>query len=130
MPAAVAAPALASWVVPTIVGGASAAGSTIASIYGAKKSSSSANRAAQLQTQQNNYAADLEAKAAADALKFARESEATRRSEFDRTQTRNREMYDMDTARREPFRQFSLGALAGLGKPLYPPGSIRSMVKG
>jgi len=129
MPAAIAVPAI------------FAAGSTIAGIFGTRSNNKAVSNAARVQQQQNNYAAELEAKATEEALKFARESEATRRSEFDRTQGMNRDLYDradalareqqawererynQEVARKEPFRKFGLGAIAGLGKPIYAPGT-------
>lgn len=126
MPAAVAIPAIAT----AVAGGSAAA----ASIYGSRKASKASEAAARYQTQQANYAADLEAKAAAEALKFARETEDTRRREFQQTQERNYGLHLADLAREDrliaerrarndPFRNFSLGALGGLQKPLYAPGT-------
>lgn len=115
------------------VGAGAAAG---AGIYGARKNSQSADKAVKYQTQSANYAADLEAKASDRALAFATEQEAQRRREHEQTQARNYEIYMREDARKQPFRDFSVGALAGLSKPIYAPGtrppggSIGALMKG
>lgn len=129
MPAAVA--------VPLIVGAASAG----ASVYGAKKNSSANKAAAQYQTNSANYAADLEAKAAERALVFAREQEAQRAKEFAETQAKNRAIYDTEQAREQgryddlqtrmqPYRQFGVGAIGQLGRPIPRAGSLGARLGG
>lgn len=114
MPAAIAIPALA-----TLAAGGVAAG---ASIYGARANSAAARAAARYQRDSANYASELEAQAADKALQFAREQEAQRRKEYYKTEERNFQL-------REPFRQFSLGALAQAGKPIYQPGGLAGLIK-
>lgn len=130
MPAAVLIPALA-----TAAGGAAAAG---ASIYGSKKNSQAARASAQYQANQANYAADLEAKSAADALAFAKQQEDQRHQEFVSTQAQNKAIYDADVARQQamydqrqanlaPYRTFGYGSLAQLARPIPRAGSIGSI---
>lgn len=121
MPAAIAIPAIAT----AIAGGSSAA----AGIYSAHKQGSAAARAAQLQTDAANHAADLEAKSAADALTFARQQEATRQQEFNQTQAQNFGQYQEQQARLSPFRQLGAGAVSQLGQPI-PRGSIGAYMGG
>lgn len=124
MPAAIA--------IPAIIGAATAG----ASVYSARSGNKASTAAARLQTQQANYAADLEAKAAAEALEFTKAQEATRRAEFNQAQARNYDLYQraeardearyaQDQANKKPFREFSLGAMGQMGQPIYKPGQRR-----
>jgi hypothetical protein len=110
-----------------------------ASIYGAHKTGKAQTDAARYQQAQANYAADLEAKAAAEALAFAKEQEAARHAEWKTTQDRNyaiyvddrtedRRRYDDQVARREPFRKFAVGAQRQLSRPIYQAGTIGSLI--
>lgn len=83
MPAAIAIPALAS-----VIAGGAAAG---ASVYGAHKQSSAANKAAKLSTDAANHAADVGGQSAREALDFqkqeaertAAQAEADRKANYD-----------------------------------------------
>lgn len=129
MPAAVA--------VPLIVGAASAG----ATAYAANRSSSAAKRAAGIQGRNADYAADLEAKAAQDALTFAKEQEAARQREWQMAQDRNHQIYlgeraqeqqRYDTRRQDlaPYRQFGAKTLGQLARPIpgMAPGSLGSRI--
>lgn len=127
MPAAIA--------VPLIVGAASAG----ASVYASKKNASTGERAARYQTDAANHAADLESIASQQQLDFVKQQEAQRQKEWQATQDRNYSIYQDETrrdddrynaqvARREPFRQFGVGAIAQLGQPI--PGSLGAMIGG
>lgn len=133
MPAAVLIPAIA-----TLAGGGVAAG---ASIYGAKKTSSTAQAAAQNQAAQAKYAADLEAQGNANALAFAQQQEAERAKEFQQTQQQNLGLFQQDQARQQanldarttrlaPYTQFGAGAIGQLGRPIPAGGSIGAMFQG
>lgn len=104
-----------------------------------RSSSRAAKSAAQYQSNQANYAADLEAKSAAAALEFAKQQELTRAKEFADTQARNKAIYDAETARDQgryderrsglaPFRQFGYGSLGQLARPIPRVGSLGSMM--
>lgn len=118
MPAAVAVPLITAGV----AGGAS--------IYGAHRASRSSDRAAQYQTQQANYAADLEAKAQAEALAFLKEQEAARRREWQMTQDRNYQLYQEREERLSPYRRFGAGAIAQMGQPIPRAGSLGARMGG
>jgi ribonuclease HI len=122
--------------VATGIAGIAGAG---ASVYGSKKSSRAAKTAAQYQSNQANYAADLEAKAAAASLEFAKQQEAQRAKEFADTQARNKAIYDAEVTRDQgrydqrqsglaPFRQFGYGSLSQMAQPIPRTGSLGSMM--
>lgn len=118
-----------------------AVGTGAATAIGARSSSRSAQRAADYQTQQARYAADLEAKASADALAFAKEQEAQRQKEWMLTQDRNRAIYDAEVGRDDqryqtrqnnlaPYRQFGAGSLGQLMRPIPGVGSLADRMGG
>lgn len=113
-----------------LLGAGLAAGS---SAYAANRAGSSANRSARYQTDYANRAADLEAKAAAEALAFEKEREARRRAEFDSIQARNFEQYQLAQGRLAPYRALGRGAIGQLMKPIpgkTQPGSIGALMGG
>lgn len=124
--------------IATLIGGTATAG---AAAYGAHSNSSAANRSAAYQSQQAKYAADLEAKASADALQFAKEQEAQRQKEWMLTQDRNRAIYDAEVGRDDlryqtrqnnlaPYRQFGAGSLGQLMRPIPGVGSLADRMGG
>jgi len=119
-----------------IIGIAGAAGSSAAGIYGAKKQSDAAKRAAQAQTQSN-----------AEALAWEREQDALDRQQYAETEAQNRRRWDIEAdreegryaltrgdqqraeardidtynaeqARRQPYRDISLSAAKSLAEKL------------
>ena len=126
MPAVAAIP----WLGTAIAGGA-AAGATV---YGAHKSSSAQQRAAELGSASANQAGALEAKAAEDALTFAKEQEAQRKLEFQQTQALNLDQYRQSQARLEPYRRLGAGTIGQMAQPIPDwqarPGSLGQMMTG
>lgn len=130
MPAAVAIP---------IITGAMGAG---AAVYGANKQSAGARAAAASQASTANYAADLESKAAADQLTFAKQQEAERQAEWQKTQGQNQSNYLADVARQQgnidakvgrlsPYINWGYGSIGQLMQPTpNRPGSLRSRIGG
>jgi hypothetical protein len=88
-----------------------------ASKAAAKLQTDAANRAAELQTDATTHAADVGGQSNADMLAFLQQQETNRRADADRTQQLNFEQYQQDLARRQPFMNAGLGALAALGAP-------------
>lgn len=118
---------------PAAIGG----GAMLGSAYLNNRSQSKANKA---QMSSSQYAADLEAKAAADALAFAKLQEEARQREFRDTTAKNLELADRDfnlgvsryneqQQRLRPFQQLGTASVAQLGRPM-PRGaqSIRELV--
>lgn len=115
---------------PLLVAAAPAAISGLASIFGGKQQSRSVSNAAQQQTQANNYAADLEAQSAQDALAFAREQEEQRKREWEMAQERNWQVYLQQREDLAPYRQLGAGSIAQMARPIYSkpkPGSIGAL---
>ena len=119
---------------PAIVAAAAiaAAGTVGSSVYAARSGARGARQAADAQTRAANYGADLEAKAAEQALVFAKEQEAARQREWQAAQDRNRAIYDTEQAREQgryddlqarlaPYRRFGRNAIGQMGRPI--PGS-------
>lgn len=120
MPAAVA--------VPLIVAGASAG----ASAYAANRQSNAAAEGARLQTNSADLGARLQSRASADQLRFLQAQDARQNAQYLDEQRYNRQQAADELARREPFRQFSLGTLSQLSRPLNqrrPAGSLGEVVR-
>jgi hypothetical protein len=121
---------------PAIVAAAaiSAAASASASAYGAHKTSGAARKSAELQAASANQAGALEAKAAEDALTFAKEQEAQRKLEFQQTQALNLDQYRQSQARLEPYRRLGAGTIGQMAQPIPDwqarPGSLGQMMTG
>lgn len=108
--------------------GAGTAGTALAARSQAKSANraadlqtAAANRALDLQTTAANRAADVQAKANADTLTFEREKEGTRINELNDLNERNLVKFNEDLARRQPYMNQGLGALAQMGQALPRP---------
>jgi len=110
--------------IPIALGFGTAAGAGVAGVAGANATtkaaqvqSAAAIRAAQLQSDAARRAADVAAASNTDTLKFEQSKEATRKAEWDRTQALNLEQFNEDLARRRPYMDMGVGAIAQMGRP-------------
>lgn len=104
MPAAIAIP---------LITAAAAGGTAAAGIYGAKKSSESNDKAAQIQKDSSDKATAL-----------AAQTEATRKAEYDAQQAELKRQWDVTEANKAPYRQISSDALLRVRDLLgLPPGA-------
>lgn len=112
-----------------LMAGLNPAIATVGGIYANRAQTSAARDAADAQTRAANYAADIQGQGAAAQLEFLREQEATRRREFEETQSRNFALAQEEQgytrgldARRyenlEPYRRVGVGSLYQLGQPI------------
>lgn len=93
-------------------------------IYTANKQSKLTTENLAAQTAAEKYAADLQAKSAAEQLAFLTSQEATRKAEFDKTQALNLDQYNQGQQRLAPYRQMGQNALSLFGRPIGNVGSI------
>lgn len=100
------------------------------SLAGAAINAHTANQAGQQQADASKYAADLQAKAAADALDFTKAQEATRAAEFASTQSRNYDIYKAKQALLAPYVNAGQGAIGQLAQPIPGVGTIGQLVGG
>lgn len=113
---------------PAFWGAVSATAGAGAGIYGAHKTSSAANRAADLSVQAADRAATLQAKSAADALSFAKQQEEERKREWEATQARNFGLYKEREAQLQPYRNVGAAAVGQMGRPI--PGMTQAPAPG
>lgn len=103
----------------------------VGSAYGAHVQGAAASKAAKLQAQTARMAAYGESEAAKKAaevagaandatLKFEQEKEGTRKAEWDATQAANLVKFNEDLARRQPYMDMGVGALAQMSRPRPP----------
>lgn len=78
-----------------------------ASIFGSNKASSASKDASKVQKQASD-----------DALAFSREQEATRRKEYEAMVAAEKEQWEAEQLRLDPYRQASLGILGGAASRL------------
>jgi hypothetical protein len=110
--------------IPIALAVGTAGGGAAAGYFGMKGSkqaaqlqSAAAMRAAQLQTDAANRAADVSSASNDATLKFQQDAEAERKKEFYDTQQQNLVKYNEELARRQPFVDMGVGALAQIGRP-------------
>lgn len=93
-------------------------------IYTANKNANLTTQNLAAQTAAEKYAADLQAKSAAEQLAFLKEQEANRKAEFDKTQALNLDQYNQGQARLAPYRQMGQSALNMFSRPIGNIGQI------
>jgi Ni/Co efflux regulator RcnB len=102
------------------VGAASSAAATVAQARAARKAaeiqSAASTRAAELQTNAATAAAGTAGASNDATLKFEQQKEAERKAEWERVQALNLEQFNADLARRQPYMDKGLGALAQMGQ--------------
>lgn len=116
---------------------AAAGVSGLFSLFNGKSQSNAASRAAQQQSQATRYAADLEAKAAQDALAFAKEQEAARQREWEQAQARNYDIWQQRENQLMPARRLGWGSIAQMAMPIPKsptdkpnPGTVAALIHG
>jgi hypothetical protein len=82
----------------------------------AKMQADAATKAAELQTTAANNASASATTSNDATLQFERDKEAERKTEWDKTQALNLEQFNADLARRQPYMNQGLGALAQMGQ--------------
>lgn len=98
-----------------LVGGGMAG---IANIYAANKGANAASESARLQAEGIARAQELQSRDNAETLKFLKEQEATRKAEQEKAQSLNYGIYQDREANLQPYRNWGIGAMAQLGRPI------------
>jgi hypothetical protein len=113
--------------IPIALAIGTAGGGAAAGYFGMKGSnraaatqSAASDRAAALQATAASRAADVAAASTADTLKFEQQKETTRKQELDDLNARNLVKFNEDLARRQPYMDMGVGALAQMGRPMVP----------
>jgi hypothetical protein len=106
---------------------------------GAALQSRAVGKAAKLQTDSATRAAEIQAAADREAMNYAKEVEATRKAEFDKTQALNLDQYNQRERRMTPYRDLGeqgVTLLSHLVRPgsgsdyLPPPRTLNTLVGG